>query len=153
MKRRTLFAGALGLLLLAGYAFWIDRTSVSGKMETALGLSFLVPEGRTLEVGERGIMMSNPKTYRSSDYIALHPNGLPDLADYASGELVSRGDKPAAFEVWARGGGSGGEEYALTTTKVVDGKTVDVVGVFQTEWGTPNFAETWAVWESLELAE
>ena len=149
-------AGAIGFAFLASWFLWNEKTSVSGHTETALGLSFLVPEGRTLAFGGAEIVMLNPRTYRTTDYIALYLNGLPGAPDYSAHEVIASGDDPATFKVRRGGGGSGGPDFVLTTSKVVDGKTIDLLAVLQVEllgWRDhPDFAEAWAVWESLEPA-
>ena len=148
--------GAIGFGFLASWFLWTEKTPVSGHTETASGLSILVPEGRTFAYGEAEIVMSNPGAYRTDDYIALYLNGLPDVPDYSADEVIASGDDPATFEVRRGGGGSGGPDFVLTTSKVVDGKTIDLLAVLQVEllgWRDhPDFAEAWAVWESLEPA-
>ena len=149
-----MLAGLLGLAALGACgggehaADWQDWAR-----ESALGLSFAVPPGRVAKVGDRRIELDNPAAYRSADVIELYRDGPPPEIRVGDGPVLREGETPAPFKVRETGSGSGGVNYALSTTKTVDGRNIWLLANFQTEGGVPSFAEVWAVWESLRPAE
>jgi len=120
---------------------------------TGLGLRFAVPPGRTIEQRDTHIELKNPAAYRTADVIEIYPDVTPPALRVGDGPVISEGNAPATYQVRENAGGSGGLNYTLFTAKVLNGQTVSLLAVFETESGVPSFAESWAVWESLQAAE
>jgi hypothetical protein len=113
-----------------------------------------MPPGRVAVVLDTRIDLDNPAAYRTADYIALYPEGTPSAIRLGDGSVLREGDAPAPFTIRENLGGSGGAAYTLYTTKDLDGRSIALLAVIQSEGlFTPSFAEAWAVWESLRPAE
>lgn len=154
-RRRFVPVAILGLAALGACgegehaADWQDWARESG-----LGLSFAMPPGRVAEVFDTHIDLDNPASFRASNYIALYPDGPPSAIRLGDGPVLREGKVPAPFTIRENLGGSGGAAYTLYTTKDLDGRSIALLAVIQAEGlFTPSFAEAWAVWESLRLAE
>ena len=61
-----------------------------------------------VEMGE--IEMIDAKAYRSTNFISLHLDGLPDIPVYFADDVITSGGDPAKFEVRTAAGGSGGAD-------------------------------------------
>lgn len=150
---------ALGLAALWLAALWFYSRGEQAAdwqgwmLESRLGLSFAVPPGRIIETGPTGIELLNPAAYRAIDIIALYPDGAPPSIRIGDGPVLRQGKAPAPFIIRQNTGGSGGTGYTLSTAKTVNGRNISLLASVQMELETPSFAEAWAVWESLRLAE
>ncbi len=109
------------------------------------GLRFGVPEGR-VAVGQDGRIKIQPEqALRTVDHITVwtsNPKPLPE-------GTVTTGDDPAPHTLVTIEGGMGGPEYALSIPKTVGDREITVRAYIQAEEGQPDFADAWAVWESL----
>ena len=157
-RRRLVSAGLLAAFGLAALWFFNRGEQAadwqSWSRESGLGLSFAMPPGRVATVFDTRIDLDDPAAYRTADYIALYPDGSPPEIRLGDGPVLREGVKPAPFTIRKGLGGSGGPSYILYTTKNLDGRHIAMLAVIQTEaLFTPSFAEAWAVWESLGLAE
>lgn len=157
-RRRFISAGLLAALGFSALWFFNRGEQAadwqSWSRGSGLGLSFVLPPGRVLTVFGNRIDLDDPAAYRTADYIALYPDGLPSEVRLGDGPVLREGANPAPFTIREGLGGSGGPAYILHTTKTLDGRHIAVLAVIQTEdLFTPSFAEAWAVWESLQLAE
>ena len=170
VHRRFVLAGMIGLAVLAACD---ENDQVSKKEEKAtvtelqtaaagwqgwaqesgLDLSFAVPPGRAAKVLDTRIDLENPEAYRTVDVIELYPEGPPPAIRVGDGTVLEEGEAPAPFTVRENSGGSGGTNYTLSTTKTLDGRSISLLAIVETEGGVPSFAEAWAVWESLRLAK
>ena len=152
---------ALGLVALGLAALWAFGKGEEAadwqdwSRESGLGLSFAMPPGRTAVVLDTRIDLQNLAAFRTANYIALYPDGQqPSAIRIGDGPVLREGAAPAPFTIRENPGGSGGTVYTLFTTKDLDGQSISLVAVFQTDGlFTPSFAEVWAVWESLRPAE
>lgn len=144
----------LGLAAL-GYYNWGEQAADwrGWARESRDGLSFAMPPGRVVELGITSIDLVNPAAYRTADVIALFPEGPPPAITIGDGPVLQEGVTPAPFTLRQNAGGSGGASYTLSTSKIVDGRSIALLAIMQSEYGTPSFADAWAVWESLRLAE
>ena len=167
-RPRVLLAALLGLAALAACD---DREQAGKEEETAsvakpqdadwqdwaresgLGLSFAVPPGRVVRLKGNRVDLGNPAAYRTVDVIELYPEGPPPAVRVGDGPVLDQGDSPAPFTLRESGSGSGGVQYTLSITKTVNGRSVVLLAILQTEGGVPSFAEAWAVAESLRAAD
>ncbi len=164
-RRRFVPAAMLGLAVLGLVALGLAVLWAFGKgeqtadwrgweRESALGLSFAMPPGRIANVFGTRIDLDKPAAVRTTNYIALYPDGPPPAARLGDGPVLREGATPAPFTIRENHGGSGGAAYTLYTTKDLDGRSIALLAVIQAEGlFTPSFAEAWAVWESLRQAD
>ena len=112
-----------------------------------------MPPGRILEKTATSIDLIDPAAYRTIDIIALYPDGPPSSLPIDDGPVIRQGALPAPFTIRQDSGGSGGPGYTLSTTRIVNGRSISLLASVQSEFGTPSFEEAWAVWESLLQAD
>ena len=115
-----------------------------------LGYGFAVPPEYILELSENEIVFQATPDLRTLDVIEIQL-GTRILTEMANGSLVEKGTDPAEYVIHDIGGGSGGTVYALSMTKAVGEKQFSFFAHQQLEYGSPNFANAWAVWESFDV--
>ena len=160
MPARGIRLAAIGLAALVIAAYWVFGRGEQAAdwrdwpRESELGLSFAMPPGRVARVFDTHMELDNPASLRAADYIALYPDGPPSAVRVGDGPILREGGRPAPFTIRQNEGGSAGAAYTLHTTKDLEDRRVVLLAVIQSEGlFTPNFAEAWAVWESLRLAD
>jgi hypothetical protein len=144
---------AIGLIFVLIAVLWgcgdqSGNVVLGDQMEHETGLRAAAPEGFTVKTLPDGFRFDEAGRPRYARRIELRmAEHAPELEAPKRRTLAGM---PVDFRIDTLAGGSGGTEYRLTAVRPDGDQFLILTAYDQSERGTPDFADAWAVLESAD---